>query len=236
MKKLFTFQILLLSVSFFADVYPADTLIFNSTILKDARKVLVFKPHNLNSRDSVSILYIPDGAYSDYYAGCISGNASIEPMLVVGIVSDRRNDLLYVNHASEYLSFILDELVPEIEKAYKIKSRILFGHSFGGGFTLFALHNGRGGFDKYIASSPTPIMGLTDTATYLRIDSLLVKDIKLYCSYGSEDMQQVRKWCRQFSDNLESAQFSHIRLKMEIFEGEDHNTSSEYAIVNGLLF
>lgn len=58
--------------------------------------------------------------------------------------------------APGFLSFLTEELMPTIEGEYRIDSqdRALFGHSFGGLFTFYALLHSQGKLHRYIASSP----------------------------------------------------------------------------------
>jgi predicted alpha/beta superfamily hydrolase len=84
-------------------------------------------------------------------------------------------------------------LIPFIEKDYKTKDRILYGHSFGGGFMVYAMINKPNYFNYYIASSPTPIMDLIKKENYLKIDSVSTSKIVFYFSFGSKDMGQICK-------------------------------------------
>ena len=122
-----------------------------------------------------------------------------------------------------------------MEADFLISQRILFGHSFAGGFTVYALINHPGLFDKYIASSPTPIMEMIDPEIYNQLDAKLGKPIKFYISYGSKDMNQVKKWSGKLTENLQLLKLTNINWKAEIFEGENHNTSDLHSL-NGLKF
>lgn len=59
--------------------------------------------------------------------------------------------------AEGFLKFIQTQLKPEIARRYKVDAtrETLFGHSFGGLFTLYALINDPGLFDSYVAASPS---------------------------------------------------------------------------------
>ena len=59
--------------------------------------------------------------------------------------------------ASGFLHFILDELKPQIEDRFTLnkQSQTLFGHSFGGLFTLNALINQPDAFQTYLIASPS---------------------------------------------------------------------------------
>src|SRR6185295_19160440 len=58
--------------------------------------------------------------------------------------------------ADNFLKFIETELIPEIEKRYRVRPyRILAGHSFGGLFTVHAMITKRELFKSYVAVSPS---------------------------------------------------------------------------------
>jgi len=63
--------------------------------------------------------------------------------------------------ADKFLSFINNELVPKIDKEYKVDTskRVLMGHSLGGYFTAYSflqfLTGKVNGFNSYIAASPS---------------------------------------------------------------------------------
>ena len=63
-------------------------------------------------------------------------------------------------NADKFLSFILNELVPEIDTKYSVdkNSRVLFGHSFGWLLYLYALYQNllkKWCFSAYISASPS---------------------------------------------------------------------------------
>lgn len=61
------------------------------------------------------------------------------------------------SNAALFLRFIQDELKPQIESQYPInpQQQSLFGHSFGGLFTLYTLLHAPNAFTNYIAASPS---------------------------------------------------------------------------------
>jgi predicted alpha/beta superfamily hydrolase len=149
---------------------------------------------------------------------------------------NRNRDMLPVNQADVFLEFIEKELMPVVEKSYQINNRILYGHSFAGCFTIFAMLNRPELFGKYIASSPTPIMNMVETSHYNQLDDGLNNEVQFYFSFGSKDMRQVRKWCNVLIENLKYSDFEFLKVKHNIFPGENHNSSDIISLNNGLKF
>ena len=124
--------------------------------------------------------------------------------------------------------------MPAVEKDYVIKSRILFGHSFAGSFTIYTLLNKPNAFDYYIASSPTPIMQLTDNEKYMQTDNKCLHPVVFFHSFDSKDIKQVRKWSKILNENLTGNKFKNIEYKFTILEDKNHSNSDIPALFNGL--
>jgi predicted alpha/beta superfamily hydrolase len=215
--------------------YSVDTLVLASLLLNEPRDILIYEPAGLLKTDSATIVYMLDGEFSGYRYETIAHEYSGKPIIGIGIINtDRNRDLLPGKQPEPFLSFIEKELIPAVEKNYNLADRILYGHSFGGGFTLYAMINRPGLFDQYIASSPTPIMNMVDTGTYLNLDKHLSKPVALYFTYGSKDMKQVIKWGTVLKNNLLPLKFKHIRWIQMVNEGENHNSNDLVSLLLGL--
>lgn len=237
MKHSVTFILVCFSIALFAGDFTVDSVKIHSNILNEDRLIIVYKPVSLNPDDSVTIIYLLDGEFSPYRYDLISKEKLNEAVVGIGIVNSNRNrDMLPAKQPGPFLKFIAEELMPEIETGFLIKRRILFGHSFAGGFTIYAMINRPELFDKYIASSPTPIMEMVDPEFYNQLNAKLERQIKFYIGYGSKDMGQVKKWSAKLAENLQLLNLTNINWKAEILEGENHNTSDLYSLRKGLKF
>ena len=140
-----------------------------------------------------------------------------KPLIVIGIINtDRRRDLLAKKEPDKFLNFLTNELIPKIESDFIIKQRILFGHSYAGGFTIYTLIKQTDSFDKYIASSPTPLTNMVDSLIYKQLDNTILHNVKFYFSYGSRDLKQVKKWNNILLHNLENMELHHLDWKNEV--------------------
>lgn len=236
MKYLYLFIAFTYTSLLSANDFTIDTLILESDILNETRHILMYLPADFDSREPASIVYLLDGEFSKYRYEKIADDQFSEPLIGIAIMNTKRNrDLLPVREAENYLQFI-EELIPVAEADILVDNRILFGHSFGGCFTIYTMINRPQLFEKYIASSPTPIMDMVDASIYQSVDSQLKKDLKFYFSHGSKDMKQVRKWCAVINDNLKNINTNHIQWKFEIYEGENHNTCDVISLLKGLKY
>jgi hypothetical protein len=237
MKHAITFIFVCFSIALFAGDFTVDTVKIHSNILNEDRFIIIYKPFGLNPADSVTIIYLLDGEFSSYRYDLISKEKLNHPVVGIGIVNTNRNrDMLPAKQPEPFLKFITGEVMPEIEADFRVNQRILFGHSFAGGFTVYAMIKHPGLFEKYIASSPTPIMEMIAPEIYGKLDAKLEKPIKFYISCGSKDMKQVKKWSGKLTEKLKPLKLKNIDWKAEVFEGENHDTSDLYSLKNGLKF
>lgn len=235
MRKLLPILILFGSIKVFGIEYKIDTVDIKSEILNETRKIYFFKPVGITRTDSVIFLYLLDGEYSGSLYKEIQHDFPNKKIIGVAIINtDRRRDLLPLNQPDKFLGFIEKELMPNIEKDYNVINRILFGHSFAGGFVINSMIQSPGLFDKYIASSPTPIMRIIDSDIYVQLDKELSVDIDFYFSYGSKDMKQVRKWGLKLNESLTTVNFERIKWRNDIFKDKNHNNSEVTSLKEGL--
>src|SRR5215813_2229374 len=149
-----------------------------STVLGEDRVILVRTPAGYETNKlSYPVLYMTDGdAHMGHTSSTIeflTQNGRIPDLIVVGITNtDRTRDLTPVKSsnknaagqlqfptsggADNFLKFIETELIPQIEKEYRVQPyRILAGHSLGGLFAIHTMISRPGVFNSYIAVSPS---------------------------------------------------------------------------------
>jgi predicted alpha/beta superfamily hydrolase len=237
MKRASIILAIFLSISSYGMDYQIDTITINSKILKEKRAALVFKPSTLKQTDSVSLLYMLDGESSRNRYELILQEQFSKSLIVVGIInSARRRDMLQKKEPDKFLDFIINELIPKIEADLIIDQRILFGHSYTGGFTIYTLIKQTNTFDKYIASSSTPLTNMVNPRVYQQIDNKINHQVKLYFSYGSKDLKQVREWNSALLKNLDGLKLNHLKWKNEVYKEENHITSVKISLIKGLRY
>lgn len=150
---------------------------FSSEILGEDRPFLIYLPEDYDPEgDPVSVMYLLDGqGHFHHTTGIVSflrKQNRIPNLMVVAIPNtrDRTHDLTPLiqldssaktgfptaGGADKMLSFLKDELIPEIESNYNTSNyRILVGHSFGGLFSVNALLKEPELFNAHISISPS---------------------------------------------------------------------------------
>lgn len=148
-------------------IYETRTL--KSTVLKAERKYAIYLPPDYEKTDrSYPVLYLLHGAGDDHTGwvqfgqvqhiadqAIASGTAG--PMIIVmpDANTERRGYFNDIKGDFNYEDFFFNELIPHIEKTYRVRSerryRAIAGLSMGGGGTIFyALHHP----DLFAAAAP----------------------------------------------------------------------------------
>jgi predicted alpha/beta superfamily hydrolase len=180
-----------------------------SKVLNETRSYIVHKPGGYDFTDErYGVVILIDGEGNIQHVSSttdeLAKSGRAMPLLVVGIENtDRQRDLTPpvngtdseykiegpVGGAGKFLSFIADELLPELDRTYRTRpTRLLIGHSYGGLFAVYALLNRPDVFKAYIAASPSlwwDNQALAKQADQFAIDH---KDLQaaVYMTMGNE--------------------------------------------------
>ncbi len=172
--------LVLLSSSTLAQVPPGVTALkINSAVLGEERTILVRVPAGYETNKlRYPVLYMTDGnahiSHTSSTVEFLARNGRMSEMIVVGITNTDRTRDLSPTHVTttvaggntalqfptsgggdKFLKFIETELIPEIEKRYRVDPyRILAGHSLGGLFAIHAMISRPELFNSYVAVSP----------------------------------------------------------------------------------
>jgi predicted alpha/beta superfamily hydrolase len=242
-----TLVLLVLSSSVAFAQYGAGPtkLTIKSTVLGEDRVILVRTPAGYDkTKLAYPVLYMTDG---DAHLGHTSStieflvrNGRMPEMIVVGITNtDRTRDLTpskgtgdnadrfpTAGGADKFLKFIETEVIPEIEKSYRVQPyRVLAGHSFGGLFAVNALITRPELFNSYVAVSPSLQWG--DEATLKRAEEFFKtrKELRatLFTSLGNEP-GDIGKAFEQFKQLLAKTQIKGFEFEAQQMMDEDHGS------------
>jgi predicted alpha/beta superfamily hydrolase len=224
------------------------TLTLKSKVLGEDRVILVRTPVGYETNKlRYPVLYMTDGdAHMGHTASTIeflTGNGRIPEMIVVGVTNtDRTRDLTPAKStqknaagelqfptaggADNFLKFFETELIPEIEKEYRVQPyRILAGHSFGGLFAIHALITKPTLFNSYVAVSPS--LQWENAEALARAEEFL-KDQKelrvtLYASIGNEP-GGIGESFDKFKEALSKTNIKGFEWQAERMDDEDHGS------------
>jgi hypothetical protein len=242
----------LLAISSAAFAQPAAGTVkrfsIKSTVLGEDRIILVRTPAGYETNKvSYPVLYMTDGdAHMGHTASTVeflTQNGRISDLIVVGVTNtDRTRDLSPVKSsdknaagelqfptsggADNFLKFFETELIPEIEKEYRVQPyRILAGHSLGGLFAIHALIAKPGLFNSYVAVSPSLQWenneALKRAETFLKTQK--ESKVTLFASIGNEP-GAIGDAFDKLKDALAKSNIKGFEWQAERMADEDHGS------------
>lgn len=232
-------------------VFATTSYTLHSNILKEDRKITVYKPTDLVG--PFSLIYLLDGEWNfEVTQGIldlfIRWNRIPAKVALVSVhnqgtrtrdMTPTEDDVRFPGSGGgrEFLGFLEEELVPFIEREVGESSdRLLIGHSFGGLFGLYTLLEKPDLFDGYLAISPSTWYGdnLLFGETYISKLQGLDANIFLFISTGEYDRGNVKsnkdyvKWLTE--NTTESGLIVHYERNLRT----DHFSNVLPSIEKGL--
>jgi uncharacterized protein len=219
-----------------------------STVLGEDRVVLVRTPAGYETNKlAYPVLYMTDGdAHMGHTAATIeflTQNGRMPELIAVGVTNtDRTRDLTPAKStnknaagelqfptaggADNFLKFFETELIPQIEKDYRVQPyRILAGHSFGGLFAIHAMITKPGLFNSYVAVSPS--LQWENAEALKRAEDFLKNQkemrLTLYTSLGNEP-GAIGESFDKFREALAKTNIKGFEWQAERMDDEDHGS------------
>jgi len=154
--------------------------------------------------------------------------------------------------ADKFLSFINNELIPQIDKEYKTDTskRELMGHSLGGYFTVYTILQDLLGksnsFNSYIAASPSIHYNKYYILSQLKeitTQKNRHKKINTYITFGGQEdaesktdssIMKLNDLTNQLSNLFSVKQSDYVIYKSDIFSNLDHMDTQIPTLIKGL--
>ncbi|OYX81952.1 MAG: histidine kinase, partial [Flavobacteriales bacterium 32-34-25] len=135
--------------------------------------------------------------------------------------------------AAAFYNFIGEELMPFIEKKYRVAPfRIIAGHDTTAGFLNFFLYKENPFFNAYISLSPELAPGMeSQIATSL---TNAKKNIFYYQSSADGDIKQLRVPIEELDGNIKAITNPLVNYKYDKFSNASHYSLVLYSIPNAL--
>jgi predicted alpha/beta superfamily hydrolase len=207
--------------------------------------------------DRYPVLYLLDAETHFHYASGIADflaqDDRMPNMLLVGIVSGdmarRTHDLTPPSTAETdnrfspgnggadaFLSFLADELIPFVDKTYRTRPyRLLFGHSFGGLFGVYALITKPTLFNAYIVADPS--LYWNNESVVARAESFLSDTKSLRADFymtASNDSGEAPGAVARLNAALGKSAPAGFRWNFDWMKQEDHLSIPLPTIYRGL--
>lgn len=152
------------------------------------------------------------------------------------------NDSLISNeanfgHCEEFYQFLQHELIPHVEKNYRIKGdRSFLGHSLGGLFAFYCLFKKEHLFKNLVALSPALWINYGNIYDFEKKYFAHSKtlDARLWlCTGTRETLNKILAGGREMKNHLDNRRYDQLDFRYKEFEGETHNSEvpKAYAMV-----
>ncbi len=229
-------------------VTNVTTLKLKSEVLGEERTILVRTPPGYETNKvHYPVLYMTDGDAHIGHTGStiefLARNGRMSELIVVGITNTDRTRDLSPTHVKtvnpggalqfptsgggdRFLKFIETELIPDIEKRYRVSPyRVLAGHSLGGLFVIHAMVSRPELFKAYIAVSPA--LQWDNQVTVKRAEDFFKAQKELtatlYISLGLEP-GPIGDAFHQFKQALTRNPPKGLEWEAQQMEDEDHGS------------
>lgn len=222
------------------------------------------------NEDSYPVIYYPDAFFAtEFTTGTkkiLELSGKIANTILVGIsqegdfmrvLSDRSRDLtpshippdkitVYPESAPasggahHFLAFIEHELIPLVEKEYRVdtSNRGFTGSSYGGLFAAWTMVNRPELFQRYIMTSPA--LYWDDYLFFKQEEELWQKsqtlNAKVYVSVGEKELEPFLQSVIRFRERFTAHNYKGFEFTLHIMRERDHETSYIEALPNGLLY
>ena len=211
------------------DITIGQRIEYKSNILNRSIRIFVSHPDDFHTQSYPLAILLSAEPY-DFRASILKNE-----FVTVGIESvDGRKDFLKEEDRKKYLAFIIDELIPDIERQYKTSGvRLVSGHSMAGAMVIECFLNKPDDFSFYLATSP--VLQLIDTKQINKIE--LRQNIALYFGMGrNENYPQLEQSNHAFHFLLDSLNFDHLHWKFDVLKDETHQTNAYTGFCKGYNF
>lgn len=197
-------------------------------------KLLVYLDANLKSGNKIRTLYSGDKLINFSQNFILVGIGHIGNYNI-----KRRRDFIPSNpegnklnqnkdfaHADSFYSFLVSQLIPSVKSQYRTsdKGSLLCGHSFGGGFTLYAMQKSTSPFSSYISLSPSiwannkSILKYDFQTTYISNRNLILT------SGGLEIFNRIYFNTKRFNNSLNQSVLKPKSTEFKTYPFHTHNS------------
>lgn len=143
-------------------------------------------------------------------------------------------------HAADFLKTIETEIIPFIEREYRVDSsyRVLGGASLGGLFTLYSMYSKPGLFQGYIAATPAVVVGNDWLLGYEEEFAKAGKELnaRLYVTGGGNESPGFLGGILRYNQRVASRKHEGLAYQFRIIDGERHGGMQLESYTRGLRF
>lgn len=234
-------------------LYPQRTIEeVPSKFYNDVRIVTVVTPEDYDEdkKKEYPLIVLLDGEYLiEPFEGTLAYTSywdDLPEAIIVGVHHDgeegRANDTqiyqssgLPEGQGEQFYRFVANELLPYIEKNYRIAPfRVVAGHNVTAGFLNFFLYREKPIFNAYISFSP--LMPIEMENRVAQVLNNIEKRTYYYLATASGDVEKIKEKIYALNDNLKTIDNPKFNYKFEEFEDASHYSLVAMGVPKALYF
>jgi uncharacterized protein len=208
---------------------PFPVVFYMDANLKSGKKIRGTINDFTNNHQPVNAVFVGIG-HTGSYRTLRRRDFISPPSIDSSVVSTDKN----YGHSDKFYAFLKNELIPFVEKNYKVnQNRSLIGHSLGGLFTVYSLFKKERLFTHYVALSPSLWIDrrrIYEFEKQYRKDSRNLQANLYLCSGTKETLNYILNGNRDMKSYLEKQSYTGLNLYYYEFEGETHNSEVPIAL------
>lgn len=208
-----------------------EKFVLKSEILEQDREILISLPRGYEEGESSYPVHVVLDAEITFeaYSGVVHlmhMADQIPDAIVVGIPNmDRSFDLDFLRNGARFLEFLTQELIPQVDNAYRTNSeRLIAGYSVAGNYVMYTFFEGSSYFTRFLSGSPYGLYLFYNTHLYNLPDALPEPRV-VYTSMGTEDLEAQLGPFKEFCGVLDSLSIEGFDFKYEVTNQRDHNSN-----------
>lgn len=247
MRKLFFFLAFFISLHLYSQ---KTTLTIPSSKLQEDREVTILLPasYDKDSKKNYPLLVLLDGEYLlDPFQGALNFGTYWDeiPEVIIVAINQNKNAQRYsdtevnpanglpIEKGSEFFEFIAQEVLPSLEKEYRISPlKIIAGHDVTAGFINFFLYKEKPLFNAFISLSPELSNGM-EIQIPERLKAI-PEPIFYYVSTGNGDLKKMQKRIIALDTAVKSIAKPTLNYKFDNFTTASHNSLVLFSIPEAL--
>ena len=244
------FLLLVLSFSTFSTFAQKTTDTIHSTKLNEDRVISISLPasYGKEKNKTYPLLLVLDGDYLfEPFSGALKFGTywdDLPEVILVGIHQNKpfdrelESDVDQINglpfeKGAKFYDFIAMELLPALEKEYKISPfKIIAGHDVTAGFMNLYLYKDNPLFDAYISLSPELPKDM-ETRIPTRLNAIK-KPIFYYQSTADGDLKKMKEVIKTLDANIKTIQSPNLHYQFDEFKNASHYSLVLFSIPNAL--
>lgn len=246
------YKSLLLTLLMAATMYSQPNIVDVPSRFFGTRTVTVQTPtfYDENEKKTYPLIILLDGEYlMDPFRGTMSYTSfwdDLPQVIIVGVEHDgaegRQDDVITYKstglpqgQGDQFYQFIADELIPFMEKEYRVAPfKVVAGHNITAGFLNFFLYKEKPTFNAYISFSP--VMPEQMEVRVPEVLNNIDKKTYYYLATADNDVKNIKKKVDTLNVNIKGIENPNLNYKFEEFKGATHYSLVAMGIPDALYF